>query len=69
MRHVPARCKLTTLSRDLDDPSYALSWYEPEPARARDLSFAWRDGERLIRFGRGVAAEAVERSAGPAICC
>ena len=22
--------------------------------------FAWRDGERLIRFGRGVAAEAVE---------
>jgi homogentisate 1,2-dioxygenase len=21
--------KLTTLSRELDDPSYALSWYEP----------------------------------------
>jgi homogentisate 1,2-dioxygenase len=25
--------KLTTLSRDLDDPSYAYSWYE-EPVRA-----------------------------------
>jgi homogentisate 1,2-dioxygenase len=23
--------KLTTLARDLDDPSYALSWYEPSP--------------------------------------
>ena len=46
--------KLTTLSRDLDDPSYALSWYEPVH------DFTWRDGERLIRFGRGCAAEAVE---------
>ena len=26
--------KLTTLSRDLDDPSYALSWYEPDRAPA-----------------------------------
>jgi homogentisate 1,2-dioxygenase len=26
--------KLTTLSRDLDEPSYAYSWYEePTPAR------------------------------------
>jgi alcohol dehydrogenase class IV len=28
-------------------------------------AFAWRDGERLIRFGRGVAAEAVEVLGGP----
>jgi alcohol dehydrogenase class IV len=28
-------------------------------------AFAWRDGERLIRFGRGVAAEAVEAFGGP----
>jgi alcohol dehydrogenase class IV len=28
-------------------------------------AFAWRDGERLIRFGRGVAAEAVETLGGP----
>ena len=28
-------------------------------------AFAWRDGERLIRFGRGVAAEAVEALGGP----
>jgi alcohol dehydrogenase class IV len=34
-------------------------------ARARDLSFSWRDGERRIRFGRGVAAEAVELLGGP----
>jgi alcohol dehydrogenase class IV len=27
--------------------------------------FDWRDGERLIRFGRGVAAEAVEALGGP----
>jgi homogentisate 1,2-dioxygenase len=26
--------KLTTLARDLDDPRYALSWYEPEPQHA-----------------------------------
>jgi len=26
--------KLTTLARDLDEPSYAYSWYE-EPAAAR----------------------------------
>jgi alcohol dehydrogenase class IV len=28
-------------------------------------AFAWRDGERLIRFGRGVAAEAVATLGGP----
>jgi alcohol dehydrogenase class IV len=28
-------------------------------------AFAWRDGERLIRFGRGVAADAVEALGGP----
>jgi alcohol dehydrogenase class IV len=28
-------------------------------------AFAWHDGERLIRFGRGVAAEAVEALGGP----
>jgi alcohol dehydrogenase class IV len=28
-------------------------------------AFAWRDGERLIRFGRGVAGEAVEALGGP----
>jgi alcohol dehydrogenase class IV len=28
-------------------------------------SFTWRDGERTIRFGRGVAAEAVEALGGP----
>lgn len=28
-------------------------------------AFAWRDGERLIRFGRGVAAEAVPAFGGP----
>ena len=28
-------------------------------------SFTWRDGERLIRFGRGVAAEAVDVLGGP----
>jgi len=28
-------------------------------------AFTWRDGERLIRFGRGVAAEAVEVLGGP----
>jgi alcohol dehydrogenase class IV len=28
-------------------------------------AFDWRDGERLIRFGRGVAAEAVEALGGP----
>lgn len=28
-------------------------------------SFAWRDGERLIRFGRGVASSAVELAGGP----
>jgi alcohol dehydrogenase class IV len=27
--------------------------------------FTWRDGERLIRFGRGSAAEAVELAGGP----
>jgi len=27
--------------------------------------FAWRDGERLIRFGRGAAADAVEALGGP----
>src|SRR6185295_9208503 len=27
--------------------------------------FAWRDGERLIRFGRGTAAEATELVGGP----
>lgn len=27
--------------------------------------FTWRDGERLIRFGRGCAAEAVELAGGP----
>ena len=27
--------------------------------------FTWRDGERLIRFGRGAAAEAVELCGGP----
>lgn len=27
--------------------------------------FRWRDGERLVRFGRGVAAEAVELLGGP----
>jgi homogentisate 1,2-dioxygenase len=26
--------KLTTLSRDLDDPRYAYSWYEPAPQHA-----------------------------------
>jgi alcohol dehydrogenase class IV len=31
----------------------------------RMTSFAWRDGERVIRFGRGVAAEAVEALGGP----
>jgi alcohol dehydrogenase class IV len=34
-------------------------------SRARDLSFVWRDGERVIRFGRGVAAEAVDALGGP----
>jgi alcohol dehydrogenase class IV len=34
-------------------------------ARARDLSFVWRDGERVIRFGRGTAAEAVDALGGP----
>jgi len=29
------------------------------------VNFAWRDGERLIRFGRGVAAEAVDTLGGP----
>lgn len=28
-------------------------------------SFTWRDGERTIRFGRGVAAEAVDALGGP----
>jgi alcohol dehydrogenase class IV len=28
-------------------------------------AFDWRDGERLIRFGRGVAADAVEALGGP----
>ena len=28
-------------------------------------SFTWRDGERLIRFGRGTAAEAVDLLGGP----
>ena len=28
-------------------------------------AFTWRDGERLIRFGRGVAAEAVQALGGP----
>jgi len=28
-------------------------------------SFTWRDGERIIRFGRGVAAEAVDALGGP----
>ena len=28
-------------------------------------SFTWRDGERLIRFGRGVASEAVDVLGGP----
>ena len=28
-------------------------------------AFDWRDGERLIRFGRGVAADAVESLGGP----
>ena len=28
-------------------------------------AFDWRDGERLIRFGRGVAAEAVQALGGP----
>jgi maleylacetate reductase len=28
-------------------------------------SFRWRDGERLIRFGRGAVAEAVEELGGP----
>ncbi len=27
--------------------------------------FRWRDGERTIRFGRGVAGEAVEQLGGP----
>jgi alcohol dehydrogenase class IV len=27
--------------------------------------FTWRDGERLVRFGRGTVAEAVERLGGP----
>jgi len=29
------------------------------------VSFTWRDGERVIRFGRGVAAEAVDLLGGP----
>jgi alcohol dehydrogenase class IV len=33
----------------------------PAPAEP----FTWRDGERVIRFGRGTAAEAVERLGGP----
>ena len=32
MRHVPP-LKLTPLSRDLDDPAYALSWYEEDADR------------------------------------
>ena len=28
-------------------------------------AFDWRDGERLIRFGRGVAADAVQALGGP----
>ena len=67
--------KLTTLSRDLDDPAYAYSWYEEEaetlddgvsgrrPAAAEP--FSWRDGERLVHFGRGIAAEAVDLLGGP----
>ena len=31
----------------------------------RMTSFIWRDGERTIRFGRGVAADAVEALGGP----
>jgi alcohol dehydrogenase class IV len=31
----------------------------------RITSFVWRDGERVIRFGRGVAADAVEMLGGP----
>jgi alcohol dehydrogenase class IV len=31
----------------------------------RMTSFVWRDGERVIRFGRGVAAEAVDALGGP----
>ncbi len=27
--------------------------------------FSWRDGERFVHFGRGIAAEAVERLGGP----
>jgi hypothetical protein len=32
--------KLTTLARDLDDPSYAYSWYQDEPGQrqSRDQS-------------------------------
>jgi alcohol dehydrogenase class IV len=29
------------------------------------ISFTWRDGDRLIRFGRGAAAEAVDLLGGP----
>src|ERR671910_446480 len=29
------------------------------------MEFAWRDGERTIRFGRGVAADAVRSLGGP----
>jgi homogentisate 1,2-dioxygenase len=28
--------RLTTLARDLDDPRYAYSWYEPEPQHAEN---------------------------------
>jgi homogentisate 1,2-dioxygenase len=28
--------KLTTLSRDLDDPRYAYSWYEADPQHAEN---------------------------------
>jgi len=34
-------------------------------AAAVVASFTWRDGERLVRFGRGVAHEALELAGGP----
>ena len=52
--------KLTTLSRDLDDPSYAYSWYE---AILSVREFTWVDGERTIHFGP--ADDAVEHLGGP----
>ena len=53
--------KLTTLARDLDDPSYAYSWYKDPCVR----EFTWVDGERTIHFG----PVAVEQLGGPATRC